>query len=156
MGAYFVKISPNMRLVLAIVFLISTGAWFLLEKDRQPVLVETDKSQERLEPKPVFSGQDQGEGSITMTVEYLKEPDNQKMTLRVVLDTHSLDLGSVDFSKDVFVEKDGQTYYPISNSDEGSGHHRSSILLFQPVKPPFEVVGQNIGGVARREVGLKE
>lgn len=92
-----------------------------------------------------------------MMVEYLKEQsDNQKMTLRVVLDTHSVDLGSVDFSKDVFVEKDGQTYYPISNSDEGSGHHRVSTLLFKPLKPPFKVVGQNIGGMARREVGLGE
>lgn len=88
-----------------------------------------------------------------MTVEYLSQKSDEKnLALKVSLNTHSADLTTVNFTQDIYLEKDGKRYNPVASLDEGETHHRASELLFPRVDFPFKVIGQNIGGVAKREI----
>ncbi|MDP3998953.1 MAG: hypothetical protein Q8P89_05065 [bacterium] len=146
--------------IIPLILIALAGTWFLVENQNDakvPSAKESFPKQEKQSNLPGnFSVSDQGEGLVTMTVEYLPEQsDSQKIAFKVSLNTHSVDLESVNFTKDIWIEKAGAVSYPISSSDEGDNHHRASLLLFQKVPRPFKVIGQNIGGISRREVLLE-
>ena len=122
--------------ILPLILVALAGTWFLVENKNDAQVPSAGKSfpkQENQSDLPGnFSVSDQGEGEVTMTVEYLPEQsDSQKTALKVSLSTHSVDLESVNFAKDIWIEKGGVVSSPISTSDEGESHHRTSLLLFQ-------------------------
>lgn len=149
-----IKSNPVFK-ILVIVLVIILGVWFWVENrnNQEEVSGTPSRKQMKVEPSGNFSASDKGEGAVMMTVEYIKEQsDQQKIALRISLDTHSVDLSSVNFAKDIMIEKDGKVYNAISSFDESSEHHRLSVLVFPRVEFPFKVVGQKIGGVERREI----
>lgn len=92
------------------------------------------------------------EGAVTVTIQYLpeKSASNSNIFL-VVLDTHSVDLNSFDFQKDISVESDGKIFKPLQALTSGSVHHRKAEVSFAKLTPPFTLVVHNLSSVSRRE-----
>lgn len=121
--------------------------------NQKPVAADVNSSdqEEPLRDNEIKS--DDGAGNVTLTAQYLVDQFDQDMLVfEVSLNTHSVDLDEIDFGRDVYLEKDGQKIDPLSFEASGVGHHRSAVLSFPRVEPPFKLVGVNIGGVAKREL----
>lgn len=134
------KINTGFILKAAAILLIAfTIFWFGIEA--------------KFKPEKTFLLSDRGEGEITMKAEYKSEQSKKETVIfKIYLNTHSEDLSLIDFKTSVYLEKDGQKYYPAANLDAGEGHHRESILTFSKIEEPFYLIGENIGTVKRREI----
>lgn len=107
-------------------------------------------------PSPITSTKidklEQEEGDVDVIVEYLPEKStSDAITFSIVLDTHSVNLDSFDFQKDVFLGKDGRGSLPITVNQSGSGHHRKGEITFKKTEAPFSIVLSNLSGIPKRE-----
>lgn len=85
------------------------------------------------------------EGSVTVAIEYLPEKsDDKKVTFQIVLDTHSVNLDSFGFQKDIIPT-------PTKVSESGGGHHRKAEVSFQKTSNPFTVTIKDIANIPKRE-----
>ncbi len=152
------SIRPNLFKVFSVgVVLLSLG-WFLSEysvsfgtNNREGNLINDPSRWEQ--PQDKFSQSDDGDGSVTLTARYLpglSSPSTNHTVFEIFLNTHSVDLSSVDFARDVYLIKAGQVYTAIDTEVEGSGHHRSARMIFPQVDLPFDLIAKNVGGVAKR------
>lgn len=99
-----------------------------------------------------LSKQEKEEANVTVLVEYLAaKSDDKTMTFKVSLDTHSVELDSFDFEKDIFLEAGGKISNPVKIITSGSGHHRSAEVTFEKTSPPFTIVLKNLVNINRRE-----
>lgn len=98
--------------------------------------------------------QEKEEANVTVVVEYLKDKsDSKTMTFAVSLDTHSVNLDSFDFQKDIVLEKNPRASgsNPTKVTTNGSDHHRSGEIIFPNTSPPLTLVLKNIANINRRE-----
>ena len=96
--------------------------------------------------------QEKEEANVTVVVEYLKDKsDDKNMTFAVSLDTHSVDLNSFDFQKDISLEAGTKSSNPTEVTTNGSDHHRSGEIIFKKTPPPFTLALKNIANINRRE-----
>lgn len=98
--------------------------------------------------------QEKEETNVTVVVEYLAAKSDEKtMTFAVSLDTHSVNLDSFDFQKDIVLEKNPRASgsNPTKVTTNGSDHHRSGEIVFPNTPPPFTLVLKNIANINRRE-----
>ena len=87
--------------------------------------------------------QEKEEANVTVVVEYLKDKsDDKNMTFAVSLDTHSVDLNSFDFQKDIVLEKNPRASgsNPTKVTTNGSDHHRSGEIVFPNTPSPFTLI----------------
>lgn len=79
-------------------------------------------------------------------------PDRSEFEL--TLDTHSVELTEDLIATSVIVGSDGKEYRPRTwVGDPASGHHRSGILVFDPIipsDPTIELLISGVGGVPKR------
>lgn len=93
------------------------------------------------------------ENSVTVAVEYFpQKSDNKSTNIEVALDTHSVDLSSFNFQKDVILETSGKTKTPQKvEEEEGATHHRKAELTFEKTIPPFNIIILNLENIPRRQ-----
>lgn len=96
------------------------------------------------------------ENSVTVIIEYLPNQSQSSLIFRTALDTHSVDLDSFDFTKDITLEKDGKSVSPSLVKQEGSDHHRSAEINFPQTSLPFTIVFKNLSNVPRREFNFEK
>ncbi len=95
-------------------------------------------------------------GPVTVAVTPLPPAaPGEPLRLKVVLDTHSVDLDGVAFEAVVGVRSGGATVAsPRVESTKGSGHHREAVLVFPSTvgagASTLEVVVKDVGGVPER------
>ncbi len=100
--------------------------------------------------------QTSGVGPVTVAVTPLPPAAaGEPLRLKVVLDTHSVDLDGVAFERVVGVRSaGGPVAAPQVESTKGSGHHREAILVVPPTvaagSTALEVVVKDVGGVPER------
>ncbi len=94
------------------------------------------------------------QGPVTVTVALTALPAaGVPITVRVVLDTHSVGLDGIAFEKAVAVRTpDGADLAPTAVEAKGSGHHREALLVFPPQTSagPVRIVVKDVGGVPER------
>jgi hypothetical protein len=93
-------------------------------------------------------------GGVTIRVTYLNPRNNEDPRFQVVLDTHSVNLGSYDLKAlSVLRDEGGKNYVPSGVERKGSGHHREIVLTFPKPGPEakrLELVIKEIAGVKER------
>lgn len=91
------------------------------------------------------------ENNVTVIIEYLPNQSQSSLIFRVALDTHSVDLDSFDFAKDIALDKEGKSASSTLLKQEGSGHHRSAEITFPQTSFPFTIIFKNLSNIPRRE-----
>ncbi len=92
------------------------------------------------------------EGNVTVVVEYLSDKSTtNNMVFQIALDTHSVNLDTFDFQKEIILEKGGKSFSGKIISQEGSVHHRKAQISFSQTATPFTFVVINLSGIPRRE-----
>jgi hypothetical protein len=93
-------------------------------------------------------------GPVTVAVTLLAPPAaGEPLRVKVVLDTHSVGLDSVDFLRAVALRSaDGGDVAPTAvEASGGGGHHREAVLVFAaPAAGPVRLVVRGVGGVPER------
>lgn len=108
-------------------------------------------------PEAVTGGPQQPDGDISVEINYLAGKSNKNKTVfEISLNTHSVDLDGIDFSKTVVMQKDGQTFLPLAVEISGSGHHRSAELSFSRAGVPLKIVFLGTPEVGRQEFEFGE
>lgn len=101
---------------------------------------------------PALSQQDR-QGPVTVVVTLLRDGAGGPMRVKVVLDTHSVDLEGIDL-RDAVVMRLGDGREVLASGIEaakGDGHHREATLVFPPpVEGSVVVVVKNVGNVPER------
>lgn len=96
--------------------------------------------------------QEKEEGNVDVVVEYLPDKSSQDtLTFEIALDTHSVNLDSFDFQKDIFLKRDGSINFPLTVIPSGGGHHRRAEVTFKKVSAPFSIILNNLSGISKRE-----
>lgn len=95
------------------------------------------------------------QGPVTVTVTLATPPSSgSPVTVRVVLDTHSVALDGVAFDRAVTLrDRDGRELEPIAVKGVASGgHHRQAEVVFPSIEGAREVriVVRDIGGIPER------
>lgn len=94
------------------------------------------------------------EGPVTVAVTLMAAPaTGAPITVKVVLDTHSVGLDGIAFEKAVAVRTpDGADLAPTAVEAKGGGHHREALLVFPPPTSagPVRIVVKDVGGVPER------
>lgn len=101
---------------------------------------------------PALSKQDR-RGPVTVAVTLLPGEAGGPMRVKVVLDTHSIDLESVDLRDAVVMRRDDGRDVAATRIEEaqGGGHHRQATLVFPaPAGGPVLLVVKNVGSVPER------
>lgn len=93
------------------------------------------------------------ENNVTVAVTYLpQKSDGKSIAFEVTLDTHSVDLSSFNFQKDVILEASGKTKTPQKvKEEEGAAHHQKAKITFEKTKPPFNIIILNLENIPRRQ-----
>lgn len=94
-------------------------------------------------------------GPVTVAVTLLAPPvAGSPLKARVVLDTHSVGLDSIELERAVTLRgADGVEVAPSAvEQAPGGGHHRQAVLVFPPVAQAgaVQIVVKNVGDVAER------
>jgi hypothetical protein len=101
---------------------------------------------------PTLSQQDR-QGPVTVGVTLVHDEAGAPMRVKVVLDTHSVDLESIEL-RDAVVMRLGDGREVLANRIEeakGDAHHRQATLVFSaPAAGPVQVVVKNVGNVSER------
>jgi uncharacterized protein (UPF0333 family) len=93
--------------------------------------------------------QEQSAAGVTVKVSLVGKGD--AMTVKVALNTHTVNLDGYKFDEIVVLRAGGQEYPAKVKSQDGSGHHRSAVIEFKdPGTKDFEVVVKDIAGVKER------
>ncbi len=94
------------------------------------------------------------EGKVTMRVTY-ENPGKPDPAFSVRMDTHSVGLDSYDLAAlSLLRDGKGKEYKGKWTSPEGSGHHRSGVLLFEGVvlnTGKIELIIRDVAGVKERK-----
>ena len=95
------------------------------------------------------------QGPVTVTVTLATAPSSgSPVTVRVVLDTHSVALDGVAFDRAVTLRnRDGRELAPIAVKEVASGgHHRQAEVVFPSIEgaPQVRIVVRDIGGIPER------
>ena len=95
------------------------------------------------------------QGPVTVAVTLTAPPvSGSPLTVRVVLDTHSVALDTVAFDRAVALRKsDGSEEAPSAVEQlSGSGHHRQAMVVFPAIEGATEVriVVRDVGGIPER------
>ena len=101
---------------------------------------------------PALSQQDR-RGPVTVAVTLLPDDAGGPMRVKVVLDTHSVDLERIDLRDAVVVRLGDGRDVPATGIEEaeGGGHHRQATLVFPtPTGGPVLVVVKNVGNIPER------
>lgn len=105
----------------------------------------------------VAGGQRQPTGDVSVEVNYMAgKSDENKIVFEIILNTHSVDLDGIDFSKAVVMQKDGRAFISLAVEISGSGHHRSAELSFPGVGVPLKIVFLGSKEIERREFGFEK
>lgn len=144
-----IKIPKTYLFLGIVILLIAIISLFELKSSK------TTNSQQNLVPSANINQNsnklEKEEGNVTVAVEYFpQKSDKNTVVFNISLDTHSVDLNSFDFSKDIVLEKEGFTT-PIKSTPSGSGHHRQAEVIFKRVNAPFSIVLKSLDSVPRRE-----
>jgi len=94
-------------------------------------------------------------GAVTVAVTLLAPPIvGSAIKARVVLDTHSVGLDSIELERAVILRgADGVDLGPSAvEQAAGGGHHRQAVLVFPPTAQAgaVQIIVKNVGGVAER------
>lgn len=93
-------------------------------------------------------------GGVTVKVDLLDAKASGEMRFQIALDTHSVNLDGYDLKSLTLLRDDGgNTYPPTGVENQGSGHHRQTILRFAKIKSGakrIELVVRNVAGVKER------
>lgn len=96
------------------------------------------------------------ENNVTVIIEYLPT-QSSSLIFRIALDTHSVNLDSFDFAKDITLEKNGKSFSPtLLIKQEGGGHHRSVEVNFPTADTPFTIIVKNLSNIPRREFSFEK
>jgi hypothetical protein len=93
-------------------------------------------------------------GGVTVKVTYLNPAGGKDVRFEIALDTHSVNLDAYDLKTiSLLRDETGKGYQPTRVENQGSGHHRQVILVFD--KPSsktkkLELVIKEIAGVKER------
>ncbi len=93
-------------------------------------------------------------GGVTVIATLLKEqPD--AMTIKLVLDTHSVNLDGYKFDGISMLRDDTGKTYPVEAVEQasGGGHHRQAVLRFGKVAPEaktIELIVKDVAGAKER------
>lgn len=101
---------------------------------------------------PALSKQDR-QGPVTVAVTLLPGDAGAPMRVKVVLDTHSVDLDRIELREAVVMRRDDGRDVAATGVEEaqGGGHHRQATLVFPPpARGPVLVVVKNVGNVPER------
>jgi hypothetical protein len=95
------------------------------------------------------------QGPVTVTVTLATAPSSgSPVTVRVVLDTHSVALDGVAFDRAVTLRnRDGRELAPVAVKElSGGGHHRQAEAVFPSIEGATQVriVVRDIGGIPER------
>lgn len=154
-------VERNMKYIriIPILIIIVASGWFVSEsivfsgENTDSSTTNTNDPSEWEEQMGELSKSDDGQGRVTMTVEYKPDESTDEIsTFEIFLNTHSVDLETVDFQKDIVVKKDDRELLPITVETEGEGHHRSATVTFPAVEKPFTISGKNIAGITERSI----
>ncbi len=86
-----------------------------------------------------------------VTVKVSLESKGGIITVKVALNTHTVDLQKYKFDEIVVLRAGGKEYKARLKSQEGSGHHRSAVVDFDnPGTKEVEVVIKDVAGVKER------
>ena len=94
-------------------------------------------------------------GPVTVAVTLLAPPvAGSPLKARVVLDTHSVGLDSIELERVVILRVAGGVEVAPSAVEQaaGSGHHKQAVLVFPPTAQAgaVQIIVKNVGGVAER------
>ena len=102
--------------------------------------------------EPALSQQDR-QGPVTVAVTLVPDAAGGPMRVKVVLDTHSVDLEPINL-RDTVVMRLGDGREMLASGIEtakGDGHHREATLVFPaPAEGPVVLVVKNVGNVPER------
>jgi hypothetical protein len=101
---------------------------------------------------PALSQQDR-RGPVTVAVTLLPDEAGGAMRVKVVLDTHSVDLDRIELREAVVLRRDDGRDVAATGIEEaqGGGHHRQATLVFPPLADgPVLVVVKNVGNIPER------
>ena len=94
------------------------------------------------------------EGKVTIRVTY-ENPGKPDPAFSVRMDTHSVGLNSYDLAAlSLLRDGKGEEYQGKWTSPEGSGHHRSGVLLFEGIEldtGKVELIIRDVAGVKERK-----
>lgn len=94
------------------------------------------------------------QGPVTVSVTVLSAAAGEPLRVKVVLDTHSVNLDRVVFEEAVGLRiTEGRDLAAASVEQvTGSGHHREAVLVFPAVADsgPVRIVVRNVGGERER------
>ena len=94
-------------------------------------------------------------GPVTVAVTLVAPPPSgSPVTVRVVLDTHSVGLDGVAFERAVALRKpDGSDEAPAAvEQSSGTGHHREAVVVFRALEgsADVQIVVRDVGGIPER------
>jgi hypothetical protein len=96
-------------------------------------------------------GEIQEQSEVGVTVKISLDGKDGTLGFKIILDTHSVDLGRYKFAEIAVLRADGKEYKTSVKSEEGSGHHRSAIVEFDnPETKEVEVVIKDVAGIKER------
>ena len=81
-------------------------------------------------------------------------PSGSPVTVRVVLDTHSVGLDGVAFERAVALRKpDGSDEAPVAvDQPSGTGHHSEAVVVFRALEgtTDVQIVVRDVGDISER------
>ncbi|MFA4831174.1 MAG: hypothetical protein WC862_02650 [Patescibacteria group bacterium] len=94
------------------------------------------------------------QGEVTVEVRPIKIEPNAPWQFEASFDTHSMELDD-DLTEQSVLADDQSNYFPPINwtGDEPGGHHRSGILIFDPIDPmpkQIELKIKDVGDISER------
>lgn len=101
---------------------------------------------------PALSQQDR-RGPVTVAVTLLPDATGGPLRVKVVLDTHSVDLEQIELRDAVVMRLGDGRDVPAGGIEEatGDGHHRQATVVFPPPdNGPVVVVVRNVGNIPER------
>jgi hypothetical protein len=95
------------------------------------------------------------QGSVTVAVTLVAPPlPGSPITVRVVLDTHSVGLDGIAFERTVALRKpDGSDKGPAAVEQlSGTGHHREAVVVFRAIEgaTDVQIIVRDVGGIPER------
>ena len=93
-------------------------------------------------------------GGVTVAATLLRD-QGEATAIKLILDTHSVDLDGYKFDEIAILQDDTGKSYPVVAVEQasGGGHHRQAVLRFEKVRAEaktIELVVKNVAGVKER------
>ena len=93
-------------------------------------------------------------GGVTVAATLLRD-QGEATAIKLILDTHSVDLDGYKFDEIAILQDDTGKSYPVVAVEQasGGGHHRQAVLRFEKVRAEaktIELVVKDVAGVKER------